>query len=179
MSWLLVFVEYYWSSTSSKSSPTSSSTSVSTLISLRCILLGYLVILSGVILWLSIIILAMRIIILRLCAVVLLLYIVVWWWYLAKLRCKLSCHQYLLHPYKYMMLFLSSAPLLYNPYHHDPLICKNCNKKFLVLSYPYESLDNDMDYAHVYYKSCTMVVMSPRPSPIVNLVYEMNCKYVL
>jgi hypothetical protein len=39
----------------------------------------------------------------------------------------------------------------------------------------------DFEIKHVKGKENKVVdaVMSPRPSPIVNLVYEMNCKYVL
>jgi hypothetical protein len=49
--------------------------------------------------------------------------------------------------------------MFYNPYHHDPLICKKCNMNFLLLSYTSASLDNDMDHSHVSYKSCTMVLL--------------------
>jgi hypothetical protein len=69
---------------------------------------------------------------------------------------------FLIAPYKYLKFFISSAPSFYNPYHHDPLICKNCNMKFLVLSYTYASLDNDMDHAHGFYKYRTMVLLSER-----------------
>jgi hypothetical protein len=91
MFWLLEIVAQYWSFASSKSSSTSSSTSVFTSISLRCIVLGYLVTLCGFILWLCIIIL-------WLCIVVFLLHIVVWWWYLVELRRNLSCHHFFLKP---------------------------------------------------------------------------------
>jgi hypothetical protein len=65
----------------------------------------------------------------------------------------------MLAPYKYLKFFPSSIPMSYNPYHHDPLTCKNCSMKFWVLFYIYASLDNDMDHAHVFYKSCTMVLL--------------------
>jgi hypothetical protein len=69
---------------------------------------------------------------------------------------------FLLAPYNYMKLFPSSAPSFYNPYHHDPLICKNCNMNFLVLSYIFASLENDMDHAHASYKYPTMVLLLER-----------------
>jgi hypothetical protein len=66
---------------------------------------------------------------------------------------------FLLAPYKYLKFFLSLAPSYYNPYHHDPLTCKNCNMNFWVLSYTSTSLNNDMYHAHVFYKSHTMVLL--------------------
>jgi hypothetical protein len=61
-----------------------------------------------------------------------------------------------------MKFFLSSVPTFYNPYHHDLLICKKCNMSFLVLSYTYASLENDMDHVHASYKSFTMVLLLAR-----------------
>jgi hypothetical protein len=75
---------------------------------------------------------------------------------------QLVLSSFLLAPYKYLKLFLSSAPSFYNPYHHDPLICKNCNMNFWVLSYTSASLENDMDHAHAFYKSRTMVLLLAR-----------------
>jgi hypothetical protein len=63
---------------------------------------------------------------------------------------------------KFLKFFLSSVPTFYSPYHHDPLICKNSNMKFLVLSYTSASLDNDMDHAHANYEFCTMVLLLER-----------------
>jgi hypothetical protein len=91
MSWLLELMEHYWSSSSSKSSYVLSSTSVSTSISLRCVVLGYLVILREVILWLCVIVPRSHI-------VVLWMHIVVWWWHLDELRRNLPCHHLYLHP---------------------------------------------------------------------------------
>jgi hypothetical protein len=66
---------------------------------------------------------------------------------------------FLLAPYMYQELFLSSNPLSYNLYHHDPLTFKKCNMNFWVLSYTSASLENDMDHAHVFYKYRTMVLL--------------------
>jgi hypothetical protein len=66
---------------------------------------------------------------------------------------------FLLAPYKYINLFLSSAPSSYNLYHHEPHTCRNCNMNFWVLSYTYASLENGMGHAHVFYKSRTMVLL--------------------
>jgi hypothetical protein len=101
------------------------------------------------------------IVVLWLHIVVLWLCIVVWWWHLVKLRCNFPVI-ILLAPCKCLKFFLSSVPTFYNPYHHDPLICKNCNMNFLVLSYTSASLDNDMDHAHASYKSRTMVLLLAR-----------------
>jgi hypothetical protein len=68
----------------------------------------------------------------------------------------------MLAPCKCIKFFLSSTPSFYNPYHHDPLICKNFNMNVLVLSYTFASLDNDMDHTHVYYNSRNMVLLLER-----------------
>jgi hypothetical protein len=91
VSWLLEFMEHYWTYASSKYSSTLSSTSVSTSISSWYIVLRYLIVLLGVILWLCIIILRLR-------SVLLLMRSVVWGWYLVKLRCIFPCHHLFLCP---------------------------------------------------------------------------------
>jgi hypothetical protein len=75
---------------------------------------------------------------------------------------QLVLSSFMLAPEKCLKFFLSSSPSFYNPYHHDPLICKNCNMNFLVLSYTSSSLDNDMYHAHASYKSRTMVLLLAR-----------------
>jgi hypothetical protein len=151
MSWMLEVVAHYWTSTSSKSSSTSSSTSISSSISSWCIVLRHLIILHGVILWCVLLYCG--------CACCILCCIVVWRWYLVKLRCNFSLSSFIPAPYRYLKFFPSSGPLSYNLYHHDPLICKNCSMNSWVLSDTFASLDNDMDHAHVSYRSRTMVLL--------------------
>ena len=65
----------------------------------------------------------------------------------------------MLAPYRYLKLFLLSAPSSYNLYHHDPLNCINCSMKFCIPFGTFVSLENDMDHAHVFYISLTMVLL--------------------
>jgi hypothetical protein len=87
ISWLLVVVEHYWTSASSKSSSTLYSTSISNSISSRYVVLRYLIILHEVILWLHIVVFWLH-------SFILLLNIIIWRWYLVKLRCNFPRHYF-------------------------------------------------------------------------------------
>jgi hypothetical protein len=77
---------------------------------------------------------------------------------------KLALSLSLPTPYRCLSFFLSSTPLSYNIYHHGPLTCKNYSIRSWVLSGTSASLENNMDHAHVSYRSRTMVFLLEKGS---------------
>jgi hypothetical protein len=65
-------------------------------------------------------------------------------------------------PYRYPTFSPSSDPLFYILCHHDSLFCKSFNMNSWVLFDTFASLDNDMDHSHVFYRSCTRVLLLAR-----------------
>jgi len=82
---------HYRISSMYKASSTSSSSYVPNAISMRCIVLRYLIILHMVIL-------RLRSVVLRLCVVILLWNRIILWWCLIKLRWNFTWHHFSLHP---------------------------------------------------------------------------------